>query len=1197
MNSIAMTKWLEISRFELTFQLRRWSTWVFFALFLLPLMGQANSQAIQARAAEMLFTSPLLIAKSCATMSMLALLIMAAVAGDAATRDIQTRLEPLMHAAPIGRAAYLGGRFFGAFMVMALYLVVIPVALMIAPLLRSDIGPELLGPFTLVPYLQAYFLLILPNTFVAMALLFAVATLVRHIMGSYLGAAMLFAATLLSTMYIGVVLGQWELAKLINPLGHASLELLGRSWSPGDLNTRLVGLDGGLLWNRLLWLGVGLAVLAFAYTRFRYEDGKARRWWPLGRKAWTKDLADSVRNAPLVIPSAPREYGTVGRVRQTLSIVRDSMREIFTGWSWLALPYMAMQITGGQQMLVARGQPILPTTGRILSGFGDIPSPMLAGVFALIVLFAGELVWRERDANLEGLADASPVPDGLRFVGKLLALWVFIVAAMALLALSGIIIQVSRGWYDFDPALYLKVLFGLDMIGPLVFALFALSVHVLVNQKHVGHVVVVVLVLVVGGLTKQLGFEHPLLLPFSGRGWIYSPLRGFEPFTEPLLWFALYWAGWTLLIATVARLFWVRGVKQGIAERVRIARQRFTGRMVAAAMGVVGLIVLTGAFVFYNTNILNAYQPVTEGPRRQIEYERRYRRYEDVPQPQIATTKLEIEIYPGRHEADVRGVYQLVNRTPRPIDTIHVAISSEVETKEVAFGQTARAALIDEEMGHRIYQLEQPLPPGDSLSMTWHVRYYKPGFPARGTNTAVVANGSFIELHGWRPLIGYQSYREISGAVERREQGLAFRRDVAALDDVPARSRQNGQEPGLLDITVGTAAGQTAIAPGELNRTWESDGRQYFHYVTNEPVGPGYAIFSADYAVGKARAGDIALEVVHHPPHDLNVERMLRSMQRSLAQFTTRFGPFRPSVLRLVEYTGDGGGSLHATLGTIWYQELFSLFDTEHDTRKIDLPFAVVSHEVAHQFQPITAAVEGRALLSESFAWYAALSVIEEEYGTEHLGRFLDFMRRDYLDPRARASVPLLRASDYFLGYRKGPFAMYALREYMGQEKVDLAWRRLRALHASSEPPFATSLDLLRELRKVTPDSLQTLLGDLLERNTFWELETRQATAQEIAGGAWQVGIEVVSRKVAVDTAGTETNLPMNDLVEIGVYALDAEGGKQLHLAKHFIRTGSQTITVTVPGKPGRAGIDPRHLLIDVDMDNNIKDVTTKGRE
>jgi hypothetical protein len=671
-------------------------------------------------------------------------------------------------------------------------------------------------------------------------------------------------------------------------------------------------------------------------------------------------------------------------------------------------------------------------------------------------------------------------------------------------------------------------------------------------------------------------------------------MSGFGPFVGPVLWFELYWAAWVLLLALVARLFWVRGVEGGMGVRLRIARRRLTGRTVGAVAAALGLVLLVGGFIFYNTNILNAYTRTAEGPQRQAEYERRYGRYVGAPQPQMTATELNVEIYPDRRGAEVRGVHHLVNRTAQSIDTVHVAVSSQVETGEIEFGRPARVTLVDDVLGHRIYVLDEPLQPGDSLRLTWQVRQNPRGFPARGISTAVVGNGSFIVMPSWTPLIGYQPRRELASPGERREHGLAERPAVPSLYDLQARNDPAGRERIDLQVTVGTAADQIAVAPGELLGTWAEDGRRYFRYATAAPIGNEYAIFSADYAVREALWGNVQLEVLHHPGHDLNVERMIRGMEASLEQFTERFGPYPYRVLRMVEYPA-AGGSVHAEAATIWYQELFSLFDTARDPRRIDLPFAVTAHEVAHQWWGSQGArVEGIALLSESLAWYSAMGVVEQEYGTEHLARLLAFMRESYLTPRARADVPLLRASDSFLAYRKGPFAMYALREYVGEERVDAALRGLRARYASPEPPFATSLDLYAELQQVTPDSLQYLLGDLFERNTFWELETRQATAQQTPNGEWQANLDVVARKVVVDTAGAETDVPMDDRVEIGVFALTEDGvspGRALYLAMHRIRTGAQTITLTVPERPARAGIDPRHLLIDVEPSDNLVDI------
>ena len=63
----------------------------------------------------------------------------------------------------------------------------------------------------------------------------------------------------------------------------------------------------------------------------------------------------------------------------------------------------------------------------------------------------------------------------------------------------------------------------------------------------------------------------------------------------------------------------------------------------------------------------------------------------------------------------------------------------------------------------------------------------------------------------------------------------------------------------------------------------------------------------------------------------------------------------------------------------------------------------------------------------------------------------------------------------------------------------------------------------------------------------------------------------------------------MNDPIEIGVFGPD--GDQPLYRAMQRVRTGAQTITITVPQRPTSAGIDPRHLLIDVAPDDNMASI------
>jgi hypothetical protein len=171
---------------------------------------------------------------------------------------------------------------------------------------------------------------------------------------------------------------------------------------------------------------------------------------------------------------------------------------------------------------------------------------------------------------------------------------------------------------------------------------------------------------------------------------------------------------------------------------------------------------------------------------------------------------------------------------------------------------------------------------------------------------------------------------------------------------------------------------------------------------------------------------------------------------------------------------------------------------------------------------------------------------------------------------------------------------MYALSEYVGADRVNGALRRLIARHDSVGTPRATTLDLYRELQAVTPDSLNPLLHDLFEVNTLWQLKTERVTAQQTGAGTWQVTLDVRARKIVYDSAGVETEVPMDEWLPIGVFGVAEEGRDELsapvYVQKQRIHSGKQTITLTVSRKPTLAGIDPYHLLDweELDDDDNI---------
>ena len=1195
----------EVFRFELRYQLARKSTWFYFLLLnALILRLSAESFFDGARANGYPYNAPFVLASAGIIAGIFGMVMSAAIAGDAAARDVHLRMAPLMYTSPVGRAAYLGGRFLAVFVLVAVLMASIPLGQLLL-LWLPGLDPALVAPFEPARYLLVYASLMVPTVFVTTALMFAAALLARRAMAAFAVAAGLFVSAIFTNAVLAQTKNLWALARMLDPFALTVMSELSRQRTVLQKGQMLIGLEPTVLANRGLWIAIGCVALLGAYARFSFShDGAARRprWWPRGWVGRGRGVADPLEAAGPAVPRAalaplppsrPR-FDARARLRQVLAITATSFREIVFARGFLVVVAVAGPVAlTGPELMEHLGVPLVPVTGMIAMALGNA-TDFFGFVAPLIcVFYAGELVWRERDAGLGPIADAAPIKDWVPLLGKGLGLALALATWQGLLMAAGIFTQWRMEHFDFQPLLWVQMLFGLGLSGHLLFAVVAIALHVLVNQKFAGHLAGIAAF----GLmlfSSQLGIEHTLLIYSADPGWNYSDMRGYGGTLGPVLWFKLYWAGWALLLASGARLLWVRGAEHGVAQRWAQARARVSRPLAATAALAMLLVLGAGGYIFYNTNVLNTYANSKQREARRVAYERRYAAVAALPQPLLASRTLRVELYPDRAEATITGRDVLVNRSERPIDTLHVETAAEVVAGPLRFDRDTTLVADDAELRHRTVKLRRPLQPGESLAMDYDLRFGGRGFGNGGIHTAITAGASHFE-RDWLPTLGYQRDREITDAAARREHGLPPRPPITPLADLAARHDPRGNQRIRVDTTIGTAADQVAVAPGQLQRSWSEGGRRYFRYVTPEPIENGFGIYSARYAIHETRWRDVAIRIYHHPAHAANVARIAQGVKASLERYTRTIGPYPARQLTVVEAAGyNVSARSHPT--SIRMFEGYALMNPDADWRKVDFAFAVMAHEIAHQWwgnQLTPANVAGAPFVSESLAWYSALGVVADAKGEAHLERFLDVMREDYLGPRARDGVPLLEASDWFTAYRLGPFSMVALRDAIGEERVNLALRRFFAKHGHGQVPLATSLDLYAELKAVTPAAQHELLADLFERNTFWNLQAKEATSRKV-GKAWEVTLVVGAEKVAVDRQGRVAQRPLREPVEIGVYGpgTDDAPGKLLYLARHRLKEGEQRITVSVPSEPARAGIDPRNVLIDTHRANNMKVLT-----
>ncbi len=190
------------------------------------------------------------------------------------------------------------------------------------------------------------------------------------------------------------------------------------------------------------------------------------------------------------------------------------------------------------------------------------------GTFSLFILivtaiYAGELVFRERDTRIDDITDSTPAPTWLAFLAKLLTLFALQFLLMVVVLVCSIGVQLAKGYTRIELPHYLFDLFALQLPGFLLIAVFALTLHTLVNNKYLGHFVVLLLFLVVSRM-PDFGFEDRLYRFASRPDIVYSDLNGYGHFLPAVFWFRAYWGAFAVLLLVLAYAAWVRGRDDGL---------------------------------------------------------------------------------------------------------------------------------------------------------------------------------------------------------------------------------------------------------------------------------------------------------------------------------------------------------------------------------------------------------------------------------------------------------------------------------------------------------------------------------------------------------------------------------------------------------------------------------------------------------
>ena len=510
-------------------------------------------------ASNLKVNSPYNITESLGLASLASVFVLAVFCANAVLRDREFQMEEIVFTTAVEKFQYLFGRFAGSFLA-AFTAFSATVAGMLVALAMPWQDPTRIGPVHLLDYLWPLLVLVLPGMLVAAAVLFAVATLTRSLLGSVVAAVAIYilyfvvAALTNSPLMAASRPGAstFPAASILDPFGLSAFFEQTRYWTALERNGRLIALRGMFLANRIFCIAAAAAIclVTFKGFSFRLLAGSGGSKSDARKNAGEESRVDA--EGPGYRPTAVVPSGTAFQWRAFTSSLTVELRSFATSlpfllltllWAGLAVSEMLSDIAGGEY-----GSAIYPTTGFLLT---SVQQPLFLVGSIVLIYYSAEMIWRERSVGMAEMLDATP-PSGAVFV---FAKWVALSALMCILVAVGlasaVVVELTHGYTRLQPG----VMFGFAWVAvvPLILlAMAAVLIQTFSPQKYAGLMLVVVAALYmrIGG---AFGLEHPLLRFGSAPPIQYSEMNRFGSLAG-YGWFTFLWmcAGIVFLILAAA---------------------------------------------------------------------------------------------------------------------------------------------------------------------------------------------------------------------------------------------------------------------------------------------------------------------------------------------------------------------------------------------------------------------------------------------------------------------------------------------------------------------------------------------------------------------------------------------------------------------------------------------------------------------
>lgn len=980
-------------------------------------------------------------------------------------KETDARFELVLFSTPIRKREFIIGRLTALLVINFGFVLLFSVGFLIGQSLGNKSVTS--TSFILSYYLYPQILFCFINTLFVTSVLSFVGLLSKNKMLVYVSGLMLYIFYMVTLLYSGSPLmaqsmPQSDQAQLISafidPFGFSAFFHQTSAWSVAQRNTQVVSLSGVFLINRLSVLLISIGLIFICVKRFSFIQSTK------GKKTKPVELLTETEVTPLY-KTVTTNHNIIAQIKAIFSFAKIDLIYIFKSIPFvitvLALLFaQAMELYG----VIEKGIRVpqnYASSGLMLS---TIIQTFHGLCMIAVLYYAHEIFWRSKSVNFSLIENSTPNSQ-IAFFAKWLSLAIVIFLFSLLMVFEGIAFQLIFRYPHIDWVTYLE-LFLVCTIPLILLGGLILLIQKVTNQKYIGLGVTALFTLLMATTVGKAFLSFPLLRFLQPLNFDYSDMNGFDEYLPVFTSRLIFGIGITgILILTF-----------GLSKKKLLKWQSLL------------LLSLLGIMAFYSgTGMINGYQAkdTNAGLQLQADYEKLYRKYQDLPQPTITDVITHVDLYPDKNAYTVKGTYILENKTAQNINKLLVNFSDDFTIRKAVLVNGSES--INVEKQYQLIELCESFLPKQQVKFIFELDYKWKAVNGHQPFNAIVRNGSFLRISRYYPQFGYQAGNEIQDERKRKEFQLG---NVTAPKLFAAPKSPNNDFINL-DMTVSTSSDQTVVGVGELVKQWTSENRNHFKYITGSPVPFRFALSSAKYAIKKEIYKGRNFEIYYHPGHHENVDHLMKNAKLTIDYCEANFGAYPFKTLRFAEVSSfTKGFAATAYPATIYMTENTVFHANIKSDQQQDVINELAGHELSHlwwgnnQISPDER--DGAAMLTETFAMYTEMMLLKKMYGKEetldrikmHLGIYNN--EKGFTEEQPLYKV---KQGNTHISYSKGAVIMYKLSELIGEDKVNMALKNFLEKNRYPNPKPVTT-DFIHELYLVTDVTVHSKIEEMFMKIT-----------------------------------------------------------------------------------------------------------------